>query len=275
MADERELVRELGETLKAFQERMARALTGCAVQLSPWREACITASAFIQDIETVFQKQAAPFLDAMREAFRDLPDKTRWALSVLAQHGWYVDPEMVITLPFDLAKLFDEGKSSEAETFLTDYFERKSVEICEHLSKGFPSRSRIMEAAFKAHRERDFALSVPVFLIQADGICWDLAGVQLYSKRRDGHTTKVMQAISNLELGDMRGALLHAITDVFPIAFGIEERKQAPDCLNRHAVLHGESVSYDTLENSCKAISLLAFTGWILPDAISRSVEQV
>ena len=40
--------------------------------------------------------------------------------------------------------------------------------------------------------------------------------------------------------------------------------------LNRHQVLHGESVDYGTEENSLKAISLLNYLHWILSTAVNE-----
>jgi len=114
----------------------------------------------------------------------------------------------------------------------------------------------------EAHNGGEYDLSVPVFLAQADGICLELIGVQLYSKRSDGKTTKVSEAVAALEVD----VLLYPLTEVFPIIFNSRERAGQENILNRHAVLHGESVSYGNKVNSSKAMSLLSFTAWALCD---------
>jgi hypothetical protein len=54
------------------------------------------------------------------------------------------------------------------------------------------------------------------------------------------------------------------------VAFNAGERKTAPPDLvklNRHAVLHGESLDYDTRGNACRAMSYLRFVGWVIKQA--------
>ncbi len=40
--------------------------------------------------------------------------------------------------------------------------------------------------------------------------------------------------------------------------------QMADDILNRHAILHGESTTYDTRLNSCRAMSLLVYVAWVV-----------
>ena len=44
--------------------------------------------------------------------------------------------------------------------------------------------------------------------------------------------------------------------------------------LNRHQVLHGESVDYDTEQNSLKAISLLTYLRWIFNKIDERARDD-
>ena len=42
----------------------------------------------------------------------------------------------------------------------------------------------ILSAAFKAHTAKEYELSIPVLLIQAEGICQDILSVKLFQEER-------------------------------------------------------------------------------------------
>lgn len=239
------------EVMKAFRAEITRVVSDL---VGPLQEAT--------------KRYIAPILEEMARMVLDLPDRTRHLLTTLAENGWYIDLEMAIPEVSRWEELLRAGHADEAHAFLIAYFDEKCEEICKRLCTTFPMRERILGAAFKAHKDRQFALSVPVFLAQADGICLKLMGVQLYSRR------KVADAAATLDIDDITTAFLHPLTEVFPIIFGPQQRGTLPDSLNRHAVLHGESTDYNTLQNSCKAISLLAFTAWILADVKKDALDK-
>jgi len=61
-------------------------------------------------------------------------------------------------------------------------------------------------------------------------------------------------------------SLLTPLVEPMPISASADERAGLADALNRHAVLHGESVDYSSRLNSCRAISLLVYVSWVLRD---------
>jgi hypothetical protein len=259
----------IGEALKLFQATMARTATVLAEGMSKFQERMQQVAASIQPVAELlsdFQQHIGPIFVEIARIAQGLPERTRQALATLANHGWYVDPEMDLPAITDLIRLFEQGETNAAHAQLSSYFDQRSETIRDGLCAAFSSRAQILMTAFKAHKTGEYELSVPVFLAQADGICLELTGVQLYSKQPDGKTTKVSEAIATFNVDGFTAALLHPLTDVFPIVFSSQERAGQADILNRHAVLHGESVSYGNLINSCKAISLLAFTAWALSD---------
>lgn len=259
----------VGEALKLFQSRMTRTATVLAEGLSQFHEGVRQVAASIQPVAeslASLQQHIGPIFAEIARIAQGLPERTRRALATLAQHGWYLDPEMDLPGIADLIQLFERGETTAAHGQLASYFDQRSEAILDALCAAFPSRAKIFISAFKAHKIGEYELSVPVLLAQADGICLELTGVQLYSKRRDGKTTRVSEAIATFNVDSFTAALLHPLTEVFPITFSSHERAGLADILNRHAVLHGESVSYGNRINSCKAISLLAFTAWALSD---------
>ncbi|MGA3085226.1 MAG: hypothetical protein ABSE95_10570 [Thermodesulfobacteriota bacterium] len=264
--------KNIGEALKSFQTAMAVSTRVIADGISIFQEKMKQAAASIQPAVDLFrelQKNIGPIFEEIARIVQALPERTRQALAALATHGWYVDSEMDLPIILSFVRLVEEGQVGALDIQLSSYFDQRSEVIRDRLCDQFPSRAQILVAAFKAHKGGEYDLSVPIFLAQADGICLEMTGVQLYSKR------KVFEAIAAFDVDDFVGALLYPLTEVFPITFNPRERAGQEGILNRHAVLHGESVSYGNLINSSKAISLLAFTAWALADLKRKRDRKV
>jgi hypothetical protein len=213
-------------------------------------------------------ERIGPFVLQLQRAIEQLPQRTRDELEILADHGWYIDPEMPCTASTELAQLFKDGKDEEADECLGKYYDGQSQQIESRLATRFPARAGILREAFAAHRNGSYALSVPVLLAQADGVCKELLGVQLYGKTQGGNSTQVRDALAQVHVEPLSEALLAPFLKPFTINAGPNQRTESD--LNRHAVLHGESVTYNSFRNSCKAISLLAFTEWALSERFSK-----
>ena len=102
-------------------------------------------------------------------------------------------------------------------------------------------------------------------LTQADGIAEESLGVGLYAKSKKG-VPKTASAVRehrehhpNYFYLDI---FLEPLQVSLPLTDAAAKRGSGSDLLNRHAVLHGVSVDYDTEVNSCRAISLLAYLSW-------------
>lgn len=126
-------------------------------------------------------------------------------------------------------------------------------------------RWRIVETALVAHRNRVYALSIPVLLSQIEGMFTDVLIVigtvkrrkgKLYAKNADGSLKlgkdgkPVMlrglgQVITNSDIGDEEG--LQLLADVFT------------DWLipERNAILHGRNVSYDKAKLSVQLVLII------------------
>jgi hypothetical protein len=195
-----------------------------------------------------FQASTTNFLSTIGKiavVFEHLPEKVQKVIELLAKNGWYIDSEMEI-FGIDLFEtVIDNVQFNEAEKFLINYYRENLKSIETRLYDKYPNRTKVVRAAFNAHVRREYDLSIPVFLAQADGICVDLIGKQLY---KTNHAIK--NALEGYELSRMETAYLSAIFDVFPISVGKNERKNGFKALNRHQVLHGESTDYGTEINS-------------------------
>jgi hypothetical protein len=225
----------------------------------------------LDDWSRSFQERLASVVANLERSLERFPQRNQDALRTLAQNGWYLDPDFPIASLFECEELFAAGKAEHAHVELSSWFESRSVEVETALCSQSSARARLLHKAFEAHRRGEFALAIPVFLAQADGMCREITGAQLFS-RRDG--IGIASWVGRLELRDalpraeaLLSALLLPLVEKMPISASEAERSALSDALNRHAVLHGEDLDYDTHLNSCRAISLLVYVSWILREA--------
>lgn len=184
--------------------------------------------------------------------------EARESYPALVQHGWYPDIEMSGRELGDLVAMLSSKNARKADREFCEYFESALGQISKRFREWYPERRHVLTNGFWAHRRHRYYLSVPVLLAQADGICADLLGEQLFRRKK-----KRPAVAAIVEKGDpFWSALLVPLTLSGPISASSQEEQN--DDLNRHAVLHGKSLSYGTRVNSCKAISLLNYTGTFL-----------
>lgn len=200
-----------------------------------------------------------------------LPERTRKTLMILAKHGWYFDPEMPFGIP-EIENALENGDIETANIMLMEYFSERLSDIEKELREKFPARVAILESAFNAHRRKEYALSIPVFLIQADGICYDLINKQLYSKK--DKVPSIAVYAKTITADTFRSILLYPLTQPLPISASAKERTEDFDDLNRHQVVHGEITDYDTELNSLKAISLLNYVSYVLSQEADDSADE-
>lgn len=190
-------------------------------------------------------------------------DASKTALDI-ASHGWYPDPTISMYQVKKVIELYRNGNAAKADLMLGRHYSRHNEDVEREVTAAFSRRKRIVRSAFWAHRQRQNALSVPVMLAQADGICVDELGGELF--QRDQGKPRTAKAIAKLD--GAAAAFLAPLTAAIPVMASVKERASLPPGeLYRHTILHGESVDYDTHVNSCKAMSLLRYLAWLLPEA--------
>lgn len=244
----------LKETLKPMIERM-KYMDEVAENLSKTFEPI---RAFRQNIENII----SPAFKDFTKSFKVLPERTRNVLLLLGQHCWFFDLDIPLSGLWKLEKAFKAGDINMAEEALMEYYKAKLSDIAKELNREYPNRTSILNAAFKAHKRGEYELSVPVFLAQADGICQELIGYQLFSKKNKKPV--MAEYVDKIAIDTFRSALLYPLACNLPISESKGGRGADFHQLNRHQVLHGESVDYGTEVNSLKAISLLNYVAKIL-----------
>lgn len=216
----------------------------------------------IQQYQKSLSDIITPAFKELQRSFRDLPPKIQEALLLLAQHGWYLDFNMPLSTLWEIKNAISSGEIIEVEESLVEYFESQLDEIESSFSAQFPHRSHIIASAFKAHRDGEYFLSIPVLLAQTDGICKEVVDQYLFIKKDKKPRTAIY--VEQVAADTYKAALLSPLAASIPIGASEHEREEGFNLLNRHMVLHGESLDYGSQVNGLKAISLVNYVSQAL-----------
>ncbi len=201
----------------------------------------------------------------LQQGLAELPSRTRDILLLLSEHGWFFyNSEAGLSELWQFEKDLSEGKDIEVNEALAEYFEARITEIEESIVEKFPNRSHIVRPAFGAHRRGEYVLSIPVLLAQADGICMETVDKQFFLKTNGKPDTAAY--VSQIDPDSFSAALLSPLETTLPISKSMKERGKEVIGLNRHTILHGESLDYGIKINSLKAISLINYVADVLTE---------
>ena len=192
------------------------------------------------------------------QAWRELDEKEERLASILASRGWVISPSLPVAATDALLKVYDEdGLDALEQTLLAHYDSKTIAELLRDCydRPSFASRRHLFEPALDAHRRGEYVLSVPIWLMQVDGIVFEeLAIDDVFSKIRAKKRRRQLER----ELGgkDDASHLLTGLLDVLEAA-GESARQPTVDDVRRHLVLHGIDVGYGTERNSIQGVLML------------------
>ena len=195
----------------------------------------------------------------LRHWLEDQPLQDRESLTKLALRGWFLGPNMPVAAISRLGRAI-EDMPDEVDEAVGQHVRRHLDEIEAALAESYPHRSHLLQEGFWAHRQCKYALSILAFLTQADGIFFERFEKYLFMKER----TDAVNAFSSEVGGRFFQAVLHPLTVTTPLWGHTRFLDDTFDGLNRHQVLHGMKVDYNTELSSLKAISLLHNLFWVL-----------
>ena len=260
---------ELSQPFRKFLAEQQADLRRIVAQFSepaPWVKEIVEqiakASRAMQESFAAFSVPLQQFANGLER----LPSRTRDALNVMGEHGWYLDLHMGISDALGFQKAVESGNLVAAEAAMEKHFAAELPSIRDALVAQFPLRRDHVGAAFGAIDRGEHILAIPVLLAQVDGICKDVANSYFFIKGkgegsdRPGVSTYVAQ-LATTALGN---AFMSPFEKIMPIGQSEKERPQNFSGLNRHMVLHGESLDYGTLTNSLKVVSLLNYVAQML-----------
>ena len=106
-------------------------------------------------------------------------------VNLLAEKGWFISLwHTPLAGLRRIAKCYEDGKIEAADDAMSAHFSECLDEIEGSLTKAFPSRQKILRKVFEAHRNKNYELSIPVMLSQADGIGCEIFKVDSVTSRR-------------------------------------------------------------------------------------------
>ncbi len=182
--------------------------------------------------------------------------KEKTALRLLAEEGWFFNPEIPVSILHEIEPRIRENPDKIWD-WLDDFFRNHLDSIERRLVISYPKRARFLIDAFRAHRRGEYSLSVPIFLSQADGIFSEIFPEKyLFMSRKRESAISIHASQAGERWVEV---FLYPLS--LPLSLWMSEslRGKSFSGLNRHQVLHGESVDYDTERNSLKAASLLGY----------------
>jgi hypothetical protein len=259
---------------------IALARTNTIAELSTIRKNTTLPIAFANSVENRLSNAVIAFGEPLRKLTEELnvittsietyPARMKDGLLSMNQFGWYLDMNMGASKPIKFKQAVDAGREAEAEQIIVTHFESRFAAILNELSQALPTRAEILRAAFEAHKDQKYVLSIPVLLAQVDGICFDVADAHLFMGKE---RSKVRTYLSERAGSEITRAILAPLEAGMPVALSSSRRPTDFSGLNRHQVIHGESVDYGTKENSLRAISLLNNISQSLRRQLSESTD--
>ncbi|WP_157658063.1 hypothetical protein [Burkholderia ubonensis] len=230
-----------------------------------------TVSARLTAIGEPFRKMAED-MAVIAKSFERYPDEMREGLIAMNQYGWYLDLQMGMSKPLRFKRALDDGRQEDAEVEMVKHFEKRTASIRAELIQAYPHRREVLDAAFDAHLNGQHFVSIPVLLAQVDGICFDVANAHFFM---GNERPKVLAYATELAGTELARAFLAPLESGMTVAMSEKARPQGFSRLNRHMVLHGESIDYGTKENGLRAISLLNYIAQSLQRELSAPDESV
>ena len=197
--------------------------------------------------------------------FEKLSEEHKIFVGILANEAWFMDYWLAPRTVMARLIIQKKNNTNSLDSFMCEYFDSKIKKIKENICKKYPNRSKIIKAAFKAHKRKEYELSIPIFLSQSEGICIEITGEKLfqqYNKRM-----KTESWINSNVTNKFIKAYLEPFCTPSAIVASKQEKDKYQGIMNRHLILHGIDTDYATKVNSLKAISLLNYVGTFLYEA--------
>lgn len=211
-------------------------------------------------IQKVDWKKFDRFFFNLQKIIENLPEFTKKIHTRLATRGWFLVGEFEAEKLFHILNVNDD----ELDSIMTEFTNDNLESIVFKIINEFPLRKHIIEQTIEAHKKGLYSLSVPVLLIQADGISSEILNGSFFSKKDNKPKTSESKYTVISDSIDQSSAEyncrllpLDILTSLNRNTYDMEEFEEG--ILNRHNVIHGHDIAYNNLINSSKGIVLLDY----------------
>lgn len=197
----------------------------------------------------------------------------------LAKRGWFVSNFFGLSELDLLAQEAGTVSADELDLLVARLYREDIADHVDSILSHYPERTFLLRPAVEAHLRGEYGISIPMFFILTDGICFERAPKKyLFQGSGDKHiSSRAKSELTALQdtsdensimgfFALVSGIMWASISEKLPIAYNEGARDQFQyDGLNRHTILHGiADQSYATEENSLKAFSLLSCIAGLL-----------
>lgn len=259
----------IAHRLTAFADELGRSLASAAAE--PLGLLCEQSLVALAPRLTEWARGVECAAERLQHLLQARNEREKEVLKILAEHNWWADDEWDVFMMCRAAEEIEAGRAQVVDDLLCEWYDKVLDTKQRSLRSRFPTRAPLLDAALFAHKRQEYALSVPVFLIQAEGIWWNQTRQAIYSSKNRPSEKELIEKY-NFPLSLL--AYLMLFTIPLPINYTSKERDMDFTGLNRNMVLHGEDVDYATRENSCKALSFLCFVASVLDCKRSDAIQE-
>ena len=170
----------------------------------------------------------------------------------LSSLGWHMPGTSETQFLLEIYLLLKKNKIGSVDKKMAEFIESNIRIYQYHITHKLSSRKIIFTQILKAHKQRQYYLTIPAIYSQLDGICEEYFGYCLFKTKNGVPSISNYIKTFNNEFLEM---LLSSFSNISE-----QNRLQSKRNIsgsNRHDILHGTSTNYGTRINSCKALSLL------------------
>lgn len=230
-------------------------------------------------------QEAAVGFQRYVETTTRLYPKVKDAAAPLAARGWFISMYFGTSEFMGLGLKCEDASVDELERYVADMYRSSVDEHAGDLIRDYPERAFAIKPAVDAHNRGEYALSVPLFFAQAEGI--SLAAIDKYifkNGRSKGDVDENIKEAAMLRLKAIKDSddstqaygMMSTLVEIMwipfekplPVAYGEKARESNQyEGLNRNTIMHGIALGeYATEENSLRAFSMLSQIGSLMHD---------
>lgn len=231
-----------------------------STRIAAWQQRFLTTPDALRRVQQVFSRQAEAMAKQM-ELFAAAAD-------LMLELGWPPILEASVRQMNGLLSVRDEEGAAAARAYLEmladhSYDDGTVQRKLEEWGRNplLVRRMRFLRAGADAHVRGAYACSVPTLLTQAEGIILDCyeGVVELELAHVDALMGRLLQSSDD---GDSIVAKVDGLVHEYylrQVLKSVGRRDDVPEGLNRHCVLHGRDLDYDTKANSLRALILVDY----------------
>lgn len=196
-------------------------------------------------------------LSGLKKAMEALPVNVKKMQDKLMLQGWYIPLSILLNLKPSYANRIINSDITDVNDEMLSFAQEIEDNLLMEVELNFNNRYEFISESLRCHKEGNYRVSIPIMLIQADGITLDIIEKHLFTKQ-DKRKKIIEEIYKNEYLTD--ALCLYPLLSDSAITANIYNRKVRDYYkFNRHEILHGEDLEYGTRENSYRCIMLLKY----------------